>query len=134
MNDGRTDTPLVLTTQVSTESWETFKARVETENSEGFRAYVRFETASTYLDATAQTLQDAFNSDETALILVADQLTFSDPRAPLLCLDPDGLCEPFRVAVEHLWIVENNVSIGNLLLEEIVEEQVVNGWFVSDDF
>jgi len=125
------DTPLAKIADVADEAWNRLKAGVETENAESFRAYVRFIAKPNLIGADDETLRAAFRNDDIALILAADQLTFDDPRQPVLCIDPEGKLSPFRVPLEHLWEVENNVSIGNLLLEEIVEDQVVDGWFVT---
>lgn len=124
------DTPLVCTAKVPAERWSALTAAVETENDDGFRAYVQYFTEERFVGAKEADLRAGFK--ETALILVADDKAFADPTFPILCVDPDGHSPSFRVAVKDLWIVENNVSIGNLLFEEIVEDQVVDGRFVAE--
>lgn len=124
------DTPLIRTVEVPQDQWNALTAAVETESNEGFRAYVRYLTDARFLNADEATLRAEFT--DTAVILVADAETFADPALPVLCIDPEGISPSFRAAVKDLWVVENNVSIGNLLFEEIAEGQVVDGRLVAD--
>lgn len=130
MNDMPDDTPLVLTAAVDRADRDRFKARVEQENTDGFRAYVRFFSDPKYVGLTPETLRNIFARDEHLLILAADDMTFEHPLMPVLCIDPEGRSASFRAALEHLWIVENNLSIANLLFEEMAEDQVEDGWLV----
>lgn len=127
------ETPFVKTADVEDSAWAALKAGVETENADGFRAYVRFIERPDCIGADAKALRKVFRGDDCAIILAADQLSFDDAAQPILCIDPAARCPSFRVPLAHLWEVENNVSIGNLLLEEIVADQVVDGWFVASD-
>lgn len=130
MDEMPQNTPLIRTVDVSEERWNAFIAAVETESDEGFRAYVRYLTDARFLGADIAALRSAFT--EEAVILVADGETFSHPDVPILCIDPEGISPPFRAAVKDLWVVENNLSIGNLLFEEIAEDQVVDGRLITD--
>lgn len=128
------DTPLVCVTRVEDAVWDRFKAQVETENADGFRAYVRFLTGPQYLGLGPDELRAAFPSTDHLVILAADEMTFQHPATPVLCIDPEGRSAAFRVALAHLWIVENNLAIANMLFEEMAEDQVVDGWLdVSAD-
>lgn len=124
------DTPLIRVTEVPDDQWRAFMAAIEVENEDGFRAYVRFLTDARFIGTDEATLRAAFS--DMAVILVADALTFEHPEQPVLCIDPEGISPSFWAPVRHLWIVENNVSIGNLLFEEIAEDQVTDGWLVVD--
>lgn len=124
------DTPLVRTVEVTEAQWNAFTAAVATESDEGFRAYVRYLTDARFLGADEAALRAEFT--EEAVILVADAETFADPALPVLCIDPEGISPSFRAGVKDLWVVENNVSIGNLLFEEIAEDQVVDGRLVAE--
>lgn len=124
------ETPLVRTAAVSSEQWNAFKSALATESEEGFRAYVRDLMDARFIGASEATLRAEFT--DTALILVADDQTFAAPDYPVLCIDPEGQTPSFRASVDVLWIVENNVSIGNLLFEELAEDQVVDGRLVVE--
>lgn len=124
------DTPLVRLVDVPEDQWRAFVAAIEAENEDGFRAYVRFLTDARFIGADEAALRAEFT--DTLVILAADALTFEHAAHPVLCIDPEGACPSFRAPVEHLWIVENNLSSGNLLFEEIAEDQVTDGWLVAD--
>lgn len=128
------DTPLVLTVDVPEADWQALCQQIETENNDGFRAYVRFLHAARFIGASDTDLRVAFRDEEIALILAADDQTFSHPDRPLRCIEPEGRAPSFRAALRHLWIVENNVSIGNTLFEEIAGDQVIGGWLRPDGF
>ena len=121
------DTPLVKTPIVTANVWRAFAHEIETEPEDGFRAYVRYKTHSGCLDASEDDLRLAFQDEGISLILVADAMTFKHPNYPVLCIDPVACAPSFRARAKHLWIVENNVTIGNLLFEEIYQDVVVIG-------
>lgn len=124
------DTPLVRLVDVPEDQWRAFVAAVEAENEDGFRAYVRFLTDDRFIGADEAALRAAFT--DTLVILAADALTFYHAGHPVLCIDPEDVSPSFRAPLKHLWIVENNLSIGNLLFEEMAEDQVTDGWLVAD--
>ena len=124
------ENPLIRGVESSDAAWAVLKAAVGSENGMGFRPYLNpLDTG--YFGASEITLRDAFSS--ASAIFYADEETLKQERMPVLCIDPAGQCQSFRVYAKDLWLVDNNVSIGNLLLEEIVEAQVVDGVLVSPD-
>ena len=127
------DTPLVRIADVSQKEWSALRAAVERENADGFRAYVRFISDPRYINANEATLRDAFSNDDPVLVLAADAITFAHSERSVLVVDPQETQPSFRVAIEHLWIVENNISIGNLLFEEFTDALDSDGWFRPQD-
>jgi hypothetical protein len=127
-------TPLVLLSSSSSDMWQGFQAKVLKDNDMGFHANVRFIQDPDLIGASHDLLRKTLKSDEISLILAADQETLNHPDLPVICIDAEGRSPSFRTPVRDLWVVENNVSIGNILFEEFVADQVEDGWLVSQEF
>ncbi|WP_120631480.1 hypothetical protein [Ruegeria sp. EL01] len=133
MIDTPDETPLILIANVPEQSWNDLKSETQRVNKDGFRAHVRFADGRKFLGADETRLREAFDPEAVSVIFAADLLTFQHPNRPVIAIDPGGEIPSFRVRLRDLWIIENNVSIGNVLFEEFAEGQVVDGWFVGMD-
>ncbi|TLP56494.1 elongation factor P maturation arginine rhamnosyltransferase EarP [Parasedimentitalea maritima] len=120
--------PMVLITDVNAVKWRKLCEDSLVENEMGFRADLRFVDAQRFVGSDEETLREAFPYPEAVVIFAVDELTLSQEGRPVLCIDPEGQAASFRAHLNEIWQVESNLSTGNLLFEEIVEECVEDGY------
>lgn len=125
--------PLIRLAGLSHSEWTALTQNTLKENADGFRAYLDFIDNPDLYEKTIEGLRQAYHNKNVAVIFAADRKTASEEAHPFLCIDPNGRLPSFRVYLKDLWLVENNVSIGNLLLEEIIDEQVTDGFLIITD-
>lgn len=119
--------PLVLTVDAPLEAWNALKAEAVQTQEDGFRAYLAFFDEPRFLGVDEAMLRAEFEPEDVAVIFVADAKSF-EGEPSVLAIDIEGLAPSFWVRMPEMWVVENNVSIGNLLFEELAEE-AVDGWY-----
>lgn len=132
MQDDLEGTPLVRIAEIDDVRWARFKAATEQENEHGFQALLSIIEGDQYVGMDLEGVTNAFGGGKNELLIVADETTFEHPSQPVLCVDLTGESTAFRTSLDHLWIVENNVSTGNMLLSEIADELVSDGWLDAD--
>ncbi len=110
--------PFIRTDFSDNVAWEDLVLTANAENEMGFQAQIRpvddrkFENAEPL--AVARYLPDAL------VFFVVDKRALK--TSEILCIDGVDPGKTLRVRAEDLWIVENNVSVGNMLFEELLEQ------------
>ena len=120
--------PLVLITAGRPIKWQKLCEDSLHENELGFRADLRFVEEPRFLGTDEVALREAFPYPEAVVIFAVDDLTLSQEGRPVLCIDPEGQAPSFRADFDEIWQVDNNLSTGNLLFDEIVDECVEQGY------
>ncbi|MFG2598944.1 DUF6924 domain-containing protein [Streptomyces sp. NPDC048462] len=128
------DNTLLIRTDFSDEAaWRALQEAIATPNDDGFLAYVDLIDDPAYRDLTTdQIVSLAPGSD---LLIVADGTALTTPGMQLLAVQPweeddekgDEKYGELRVVAEDLWVIENNISIGNVSWEEYVDAAGENG-------
>ncbi|QQA41223.1 DUF6924 domain-containing protein [Pelagovum pacificum] len=123
--------PLVLTDRNQLDRWDDLVRAAEAPNSDGLEAALDPVDDDDYDEATPADLATAF--PDAAVIFAADAEALADDDFPILCIDPEGLVEPFRVLAADIWMVENSLASGDLTLEDLAEEVGPDGILVDPD-
>ena len=110
--------PFVRTDFSDESKWATLLDKVTLENEMGFRAYIEPVSESRFSGASPKEIVAAFPN--ASVVFVVDKLTLK--KWEILCVDSEDATAMFRAKADDLWIVENNVSIGNLLFEELLDQ------------
>jgi hypothetical protein len=110
--------PFVQTDFSDFSIWVALLKEVATENEMGFRAYIKTVSERRFEGANPSEVVAAF--PDASVIFIADQRALE--KWEILCVNGEDSTAIFRAKVDDLWIVENNVSIGNLLFEELLEQ------------
>lgn len=116
MNDG--ETPLVRTSFSSESAWEALQVEIAQENEMGFRAYIYPVSDPRFNACKTIDIETAF--EDAMIVFVADERALT--AGEVLCLDTEDPAKTFRVKTKDLWLVENNISVGNLLFEELLNQ------------
>jgi len=123
-------TPLIRTDFSNDETWQRIVRAATQASPDGFTANLTVVDDRAFEDAEIEQLAAlAESTTEHALLIVADAKTMSNPELPLLCIDPLPPGGAFRVVPEHLWGVENNVSIVNMDFSEFASAVDPDGVF-----
>jgi hypothetical protein len=124
---------MVLRADYSNESkWGELKNEISNPNSEyGFFANVTFYENREYDKLTLeQILPRLSNKYGHPIILIADQLTFTDDEVTLICVDLVDLPGQYlRIITSEIWSIENNLSISNMDFQEFADSQDQDGVF-----
>ena len=116
---------LVRTSFADDGAWTSLVEQVRTPSpGDGFLAVVEIVDQPAYRDLPADRLRALLPEGEyVSFFFVADEAALTEPERPLLVVPvprPESpfLDEPpreqFRVAVTHLWALENNLSLANM--------------------
>lgn len=119
------EAPLLVRTSFGDDAaWASLVARVGAPSQDGFLANVEVVDDQGYRDLPAERLRSLLPHGEyVTFFFVADDAALTDPECPLLLVPVPQAQSPFldeppreqfRVAVESLWAVENNLSLANL--------------------
>ncbi len=119
--------PLVQTDFSDLSKWATLLKEVASENEMGFRAHIKAVSERRFEDADPSEVVAAF--PDASVIFIVDQRALR--KREILCVDGEDATAMFRAKVDDLWIVENNVSIGNLLFEELMEQVGEDGLLIG---
>ncbi|SPF79293.1 hypothetical protein ALP8811_03233 [Aliiroseovarius pelagivivens] len=111
-------TPFVRTDFSDSSKWKALLEEVSTENEMGFRAFV--EPISDSRFDSADPVDVAHEYADAVVVFVVDVHTIQ--TGEVLCLNGEAPTEQIRAKAKDLWVVENNLSIGNLLFDELVEQ------------
>jgi len=116
---------VVVRTDFSNEYvWKQLCQEIKKPSKEGFMPYVDFLQDEQFKDVVPIQLLEMLSADKNydhSYFFVADALSMKHPQTPLMCvsmLQDLESTETFRVIPNMLWVVENNLSISNLLFEE----------------
>ena len=127
----QTQEPLVLRTDFSNEGqWTAICTEIVTPHPEyGFIPYVEFISDIHFQNFTEEMLNSHPPTEyQHAFIFLVDDLTFSNPEHPILCI---GLLHnkgmKFRTLPSEMWCVENNLSISNMDFENFIDQLDENG-------
>lgn len=124
------ETPVLRTDFSDDATWAALKVVIVQANEMGFRAYVDIIDDSDYRGVTLEEIikseqvpDNEADEDYFSFLFVVNDLTFSHPETPILCVDlADDIGRTFRVIPSQMWTVENNLNCGNLLFEEFANE------------
>ncbi|MBP1859812.1 DUF6924 domain-containing protein [Rhizobium herbae] len=112
-------TPLIRTDFVNDEAWRRVVDAASAASTDGFRAKLYVLDDRSFSNADPAALAEAANtSSDHVLLIIADSSTMNNAEMPLLCVDTIPPGGQFRVIPEHLWGVENNVSLANMDFSE----------------
>ena len=112
-------TPLIRTDFASDKAWARVVEAASAASPEGFRANLHILDDPCFENVDSATLGEAASvASDHALLIIADTCTMNNADMPLLCVDIVSLGGEFRVVPEHLWGVENNVSLANMDFSE----------------
>lgn len=120
-------TPLIRTDFSNDETWYRVAEAALKESPEGFSAKLHIVDDRSFEGADPACLAQMV--EEHALVILADETTMKDREMPLLCI---GLFAPggsFRVVPEHLWGVENNLSLANMDFADFADAVDPDGVF-----
>ena len=110
--------PFVQTDFSDLRKWTTLLNDIANENEMGFRAYIKAISERRFSGATPNEVVAAF--PDASVVFIIDQRALE--KKEILCVGSENSTAMFRAKANDLWIVENNVSIGNLLFEELLEQ------------
>ena len=110
--------PFVQTDFSDESKWATLLDKVMMENELGFRANIEPVSESRFSGASPKEVVAAFPN--ASVVFIVDKVTLE--KSKILCVDGQDATAMFRAKADDLWIVENNVSIGNLLFEELLDQ------------
>jgi hypothetical protein len=123
-------TPLIRTDFSSDEAWRRVVEAASSASSDGFRANLHVVDDPTFAGADPASLAgEAEANSDHVLLIIADNQTMIEAEMPLLCVDPVPPGGQFRVVPEHLWGVENNVSLANMDFAEFETAVDADGVF-----
>lgn len=123
-------TPLIRTDFSDDAAWSRVAQAAVNLSPEGFRANLNVVDDRSFDKADpARLAQMAEEHTEHVLLILADATTMKDHEMPLLCIDPLPPGGSFRVIPEHLWGVENNVSLANMDFSEFADAVDPDGVF-----
>lgn len=120
--------PLIRTAFSDDAAWRALQAEVIAASDMGFEAQVRPVSDAAYAGADLQELAAA--NPDAPVLFVADARAMD--VSEILCVDPEDPTKTFRAAPCDLWIVENNISTGNLMFEELLEQVDENGVLIAE--
>lgn len=107
-------------------SWEALVQATVAGNDTGFAAVFDVIEDEELDGADAEALIDRFPDDP--VLYVADEHAMGDQRWEILCVEADSGAE-FRVRAADIWVVENNLSLGNADFDEMLEQVDEEGVF-----
>lgn len=119
--------PLVQTDFSDMSNWGALLNEVLLENDMGFRAYIEPASDPRFAGSTPADVVTAHLDASVVFIVDEKALTTKE----ILCIDGEDPTKVFRAKASDLWIVENNVSIGNLLFEELMEQVGEDGLLIG---
>ena len=123
-------TPLVRTAFGDEAGWRDLLAEIARESPDGFRAHVSTIEDRSLAGARPEDLAIAAAAiREHAILLVADERAMEVGDGTLLAVRIAAPFPMFRVARAALWMVENNLSIGNLDFADFVGALESDGVF-----
>lgn len=122
-------TPFVRTDFSEMTEWEELLNQVTKENEMGFRAYIEPISDTRFDGAEPSGVARAFPG--AAVVFVVDLQALQNGE--ILCVDGEDATAMFRVKATDLWIVENNLSAGNLLFEELLEQVGEDGVLMAPE-
>ena len=121
--------PVVIRTDFSNDDkWKLVrKAVVSRDPRFGFRAYVQPLSDSRFEKKLPGDLREKLDQDSTYnhnFFFIADSLTINSSDNLILCItlyDLNGSSDRFSVRPKDMWEIENNLSTGNLLFDELLD-------------
>lgn len=117
------DQPLIRTGPA--DNWPALVDAATAESAEGFRARLHLVDNARFEGADPSRLFAEFPDAE--VLFVADDRALTEDGFPILCLDPET-GQQARCRAKDLWVVENNISVGNMLFGQIFDvPNVENG-------
>lgn len=119
--------PFVQTDFSDMDKWEALLAEVALENDMGFQANIEPVSDTRFEGATPGDVVAAH--PDVAVVFVVDERALNAKE--ILCIDGEDPANMFRAKPGDLWIVENNLSIGNLLFEELMEQVGEDGVLIG---
>ncbi|MBP0480979.1 DUF6924 domain-containing protein [Sagittula salina] len=111
-------------------SWEALVETALRGNDMGFAAVFDLVEDDTFDGADADTIIDAFPDDP--VLYLADEHAMGDQSWEILVVEADTGAE-FRVRAADVWMVENNLSTGNMDFEEMLEQVGEDGVFTPQE-
>lgn len=114
------DAPIVIFPSANMGDRDALLKILSSENDMGFKPALRVEDVPRDAAMTEDALRQRFPN--SYVIFQADARTFADDGFPILCIDPTGANPSFRTLAIDLWIVENNIQVGNQLFEEFLDQ------------
>lgn len=122
-------TPLIRTDFRDNERWKRVVAAAVQESPEGFCAKLHIVDDRSFEGASPSRIIQLAEETDHVLLILADDRTMDDPEMPLLCIDPIPPGGRLRAVPEHLWGIENNVSLANMDFSEFAEAADPDGVF-----
>ena len=119
--------PLVQTDFSDMSKWEALLNDVTVENDMGFRANIEPVSDQRFEGAVPADVVAAH--PDFSVVFIVDEKALT--KKEILCVDGEDPTKMFRAKPGDLWIVENNVSIGNLLFEELMEQVGDDGLLIG---
>lgn len=110
-------------------SWEALVDTTLIGNADGFAAVFDLVENPDFEGASAAQLAEEF-PDEPVLY-VADEHAMGDQSWEILVHHPDSGIE-FRVRAQDIWMIENNLSMGKMDLDDMLEQVGEDGVFVAE--
>ena len=107
--------------------WEALLSEASKENEMGMRAYFEAISEARFNGAAPQEVAGAFPGVVVVFIVDAE----ASQSGNILCMDGENPLASFRAKPEDLWMVENNLTAGNLLFEELIEQVGEDGVLVG---
>ncbi|MCI2395488.1 hypothetical protein [Aliiroseovarius sediminis] len=120
--------PFVQTDFSDLSKWTALLDEVAKENEMGFRAYIAPVSEPRFSGANPKEVVAAF--PDASVVFIVDKIALE--KREILCVDVEDATAMFRAKADDLWIVENNVSIGNLLFEELLEQVGEDGVLTTE--
>jgi len=98
-------------------------------SAEGFSAKLQIVDDKMFDGVDPDRLIQLAAESSHVLLILADYRTMTDPEMSLLCIDPIPPGGRFRAVPDHLWGIENSVSLANMDFIEFAEAVSPDGVF-----
>jgi uncharacterized protein DUF6924 len=123
---------VIRTDYTDDEAWAQVRAAIEAPDPvNGFQAYVEFVDDPAFAATSPDhlTAPDVVRNEHSFVFLV-DSATLADPEHPVLAVDLwEDPGRTFRVVPEHMWSVQNNLSLSNMDFSEFADSVSPDGVF-----
>ncbi|WP_417564162.1 DUF6924 domain-containing protein [Microbacterium sp.] len=108
----KSDNPLLVRSiRSGTLEWESLLTAVGTETIDGFRPDVDVVHDPHWYGMEAGQLCAAMPQTAGSVLFGADETAVTSAEFPILVVDLDENCPPFRCLAAELWSVENNLNV-----------------------
>jgi hypothetical protein len=131
-----TDTPVVRTEFADDAAWQVLCAAIAAPYEYGFRTYAGFIDDRDFEGLTVPQVMARIPpfppNAHWSFMFIVDTLAITDPRHPILVVDLyEEPGRTFRVKPEHMWGVENNLSLANMDFDDFASHVDDEGIFVD---